>query len=91
MSDTDVVVLSDYGTGGLAHIATMIGQARAADRRVLVDPKGDDWARYRGATLVTPNRSENRSIDIGRCRSRCLVNDLPGRRILDRERPARRR
>ena len=59
---TDVVVLSDYGKGGLAHIATMIGQARAAGRRVLVDPKGDDWARYRGASLVTPNRSEFRDV-----------------------------
>ena len=59
---TDVVVLSDYGKGGLAHITTMIGQARAAGRRVLVDPKGDDWARYRGATLVTPNRSEFRDV-----------------------------
>ncbi len=62
LRDTDVVVLSDYGKGGLAHIATMIGQARAAGRRVLVDPKGDDWARYRGATLVTPNRSEFRDV-----------------------------
>jgi rfaE bifunctional protein kinase chain/domain len=59
---TDVVVLSDYGKGGLAHIAAMIGQARAAGRRVLVDPKGDDWARYRGASLVTPNRSEFRDV-----------------------------
>ena len=49
--DCDVVVLSDYGKGGLAHIATMIERARAAGKRVLVDPKGDDWARYRGATL----------------------------------------
>ena len=40
----------------------MIGQARAARRPVLVDPKGDDWAKYRGATLVTPNRSEFRDV-----------------------------
>ena len=58
----DVVVLSDYGKGGLAHIATMIGQAREARRPVLVDPKGDDWAKYRGATLVTPNRAEFRDV-----------------------------
>ncbi len=58
----DAVVLSDYGKGGLAHIAEMIGQARAAGRPVLVDPKGDDWAKYRGATLVTPNRSEFRDM-----------------------------
>ena len=54
----DVVILSDYGKGGLAHIARMIGMARAAGKRVLVDPKGDDWSRYKGAHVVTPNRKE---------------------------------
>jgi rfaE bifunctional protein kinase chain/domain len=54
----DVVILSDYGKGGLTHIAAMIAAARAAAKPVLVDPKGDDYARYRGATLLTPNRSE---------------------------------
>jgi rfaE bifunctional protein kinase chain/domain len=54
----NVVILSDYGKGGLAHIAKMIGMARAAGKRVLVDPKGDDWSRYKGAHLVTPNRKE---------------------------------
>jgi rfaE bifunctional protein kinase chain/domain len=58
LPDCDVVILSDYGKGGLAHIAKMIGLARAAGKRVLVDPKGDDWSRYRGAHLVTPNRKE---------------------------------
>ena len=54
----DVVILSDYGKGGLAHIAEMIRLAREAGKPVLVDPKGDDYARYAGATLLTPNRSE---------------------------------
>jgi rfaE bifunctional protein kinase chain/domain len=54
----NVVILSDYGKGGLAHIAKMIGMARAAGKRVLVDPKGDDWSRYKGAHVVTPNRKE---------------------------------
>jgi rfaE bifunctional protein kinase chain/domain len=54
----DLVILSDYGKGGLAHISRMIGMARGAGKRVLVDPKGDDWSRYRGAHLVTPNRKE---------------------------------
>lgn len=58
----DVVILSDYGKGGLAHIAEMISLARAAGKPVLVDPKGDDYARYRGATLLTPNRSEFREV-----------------------------
>lgn len=58
----DVVVLSDYGKGGLKHIAEMIRLARAADKPVLADPKGDDYARYQGATLLTPNRSEFREV-----------------------------
>ncbi|MEO8302647.1 MAG: D-glycero-beta-D-manno-heptose-7-phosphate kinase [Betaproteobacteria bacterium] len=65
LADTDLVILSDYGKGGLAHIATMIERARAAGKPVLVDPKGDDWARYRGATVVTPNRGEFRQV-VGR-------------------------
>jgi rfaE bifunctional protein kinase chain/domain len=60
-----LVVLSDYGKGGLAHIATMIERARAAGKAVLVDPKGEDYARYRGATLLTPNRNEFRQV-VGR-------------------------
>ena len=58
----DAVILSDYGKGGLAHIAEMIRLARAAHKPVLVDPKGDDYTRYRGATLLTPNRSEFREV-----------------------------
>ncbi len=62
LNGADVVILSDYGKGGLAHIAEMISLARAAGKPVLVDPKGDDYARYRGATLLTPNRSEFRQV-----------------------------
>lgn len=54
----DVVVLSDYGKGGLTHIAEMIRLAREAGKPVLVDPKGEDYSRYKGASLLTPNRSE---------------------------------
>jgi rfaE bifunctional protein kinase chain/domain len=62
LPQADVVVLSDYGKGGLAHIAEMIRAARAAGKLVLVDPKGEDYARYQGATLLTPNRSEFRQV-----------------------------
>jgi len=62
LPEADVVILSDYGKGGLTHIAEMIRSARAAGKPVLVDPKGDDYARYRGATLLTPNRSEFREV-----------------------------
>ncbi len=54
----DAVLFSDYGKGGLAHIPRMIELARAAGKPVLVDPKGADYVRYTGATVITPNRSE---------------------------------
>jgi rfaE bifunctional protein kinase chain/domain len=60
LSSCDAVILSDYGKGGLKHIAPMIGRARAAGKRVLVGPKGEDYSRYRGAYLITPNRAELR-------------------------------
>ncbi len=56
--EQDAVVFSDYGKGGLAHIPRMIDVARSAGKPVLVDPKGNDYSRYAGATLITPNRSE---------------------------------
>jgi D-glycero-beta-D-manno-heptose-7-phosphate kinase len=58
----DAVILSDYGKGGLTHIAAMIAAAKAAGKPVLVDPKGEDYTRYRGATLLTPNRAEFREV-----------------------------
>jgi D-glycero-beta-D-manno-heptose-7-phosphate kinase len=62
LAECDVVVLSDYGKGGLVHIADMIRAARKAQKRVLVDPKGDDYARYRGASIITPNLAELREV-----------------------------
>lgn len=58
----DVVILSDYGKGGLTHISEMIRIARSYDKPVLVDPKGDEWGKYAGATVITPNRSELREV-----------------------------
>lgn len=54
----DAVLFSDYGKGGLKHVARMIELARAAGKPVLVDPKGSDYACYAGATVITPNRAE---------------------------------
>jgi rfaE bifunctional protein kinase chain/domain len=54
----DAVLFSDYGKGGLAHIPKMIARARAAGKPVLIDPKGSDYERYAGATVITPNRAE---------------------------------
>jgi len=64
----DIVVLSDYGKGGLTHIAEMIEAAHERGKRVLVDPKGDDYSRYKGATLITPNQAELRAV-VGRWKS----------------------
>ena len=54
----DAVLFSDYGKGGLEHIPRMIELARKAGKPVLVDPKGTDYSRYAGATVITPNRAE---------------------------------
>lgn len=62
LDDCDVLVLSDYGKGALARIDELIALARAARRTVIVDPKGDDYARYAGATVLTPNRAELREV-----------------------------
>ena len=62
LASHDVVILSDYGKGGLTHVARMIELARAAGKPVLIDPKGDDYAKYAGATLLTPNRSEFKEV-----------------------------
>ena len=54
----DAVLFSDYGKGGLTHIPRMNALARAQGRPVLIDPKGSDYSRYAGATVITPNRAE---------------------------------
>jgi len=58
LADHDIVVLSDYAKGVLDRVVDLIAMARAAGVPVLVDPKGDDYTRYAGVSLVTPNRSE---------------------------------
>ncbi|SUO93690.1 bifunctional D-glycero-beta-D-manno-heptose-7-phosphate kinase/D-glycero-beta-D-manno-heptose 1-phosphate adenylyltransferase HldE [Suttonella ornithocola] len=58
----DIVVFSDYAKGALARISSMIALAKAAGKTILVDPKGQDFHRYQGADLLTPNRSELEAI-----------------------------
>jgi rfaE bifunctional protein kinase chain/domain len=62
LADYDVIVLSDYAKGSLVAVADMIAAARAAGKVVMVDPKGDDFSRYAGATVLTPNKSEFKRI-----------------------------
>ncbi len=70
----DVIVLSDYAKGSLVNVAAMIAAARAAGKLVLVDPKGDDFSSYAGASLLTPNRSEFKHI-VGSWRSEEELTD----------------
>lgn len=53
-----VIVLSDYAKGGLANVSEMIDIAARAGKRILVDPKGEDFTRYAGASVLTPNKAE---------------------------------
>jgi rfaE bifunctional protein kinase chain/domain len=83
LEEADVVIISDYGKGGLAHIEEMIALAQARSVPVIVDPKGRDFSRYRGASLITPNRREFEEM-AGECpdentliqRAHALVTDL---------------
>jgi len=53
-----VIILSDYAKGSLTHVQAMIKAARAMGKKVLVDPKGIDYSRYHGASVLTPNYKE---------------------------------
>jgi rfaE bifunctional protein kinase chain/domain len=74
LANHDIVVLSDYAKGVLTRVESLLAMARHAGIPVLVDPKGDDYARYRGATLVTPNRSEMQQA-VGRWNSEAELTD----------------
>ncbi|OUR88043.1 bifunctional heptose 7-phosphate kinase/heptose 1-phosphate adenyltransferase, partial [Cycloclasticus sp. 44_32_T64] len=63
-----VVVLSDYDKGTLASVQQLISVAKLAGKKVLVDPKGMDFKKYQGATLITPNWSEFQAV-VGECHS----------------------
>ncbi len=64
----DVVVLSDYGKGGLTHVSEMIRIASNRSKPVIIDPKGSDYSRYKGASLITPNMKEFEAV-VGECAS----------------------
>jgi D-beta-D-heptose 7-phosphate kinase/D-beta-D-heptose 1-phosphate adenosyltransferase len=83
LKNMNTIVLSDYGKGALDDVAAMIDACRSAGLPVLVDPKGNDFNKYRGATLITPNQTEFESV-AGNCSSddelvasaREMVSDL---------------
>lgn len=68
LHSNNVVVLSDYGKGTLASVQELIRLARSEGKAVLVDPKGTDFEKYRGATLITPNWQEFQAV-VGPCES----------------------
>lgn len=68
LADADLVVFSDYAKGTLQFVQSMLSHCRDLGKPTLVDPKGQDFERYRGATLITPNLSELEAV-VGRCAS----------------------
>jgi rfaE bifunctional protein kinase chain/domain len=59
---SDIIVFSDYGKGTLKHIRSMINMAKNFGKTVLVDPKGHNYDKYRGADLIKPNIDEMREL-----------------------------
>ncbi|QJQ95574.1 MULTISPECIES: bifunctional D-glycero-beta-D-manno-heptose-7-phosphate kinase/D-glycero-beta-D-manno-heptose 1-phosphate adenylyltransferase HldE [Halomonadaceae] len=67
LQDVDLIILSDYGKGTLNRVEELIALARRTGKRVLIDPKGSDFGKYRGASVITPNLSEFEGV-VGECR-----------------------
>lgn len=80
ISKHQVVVLSDYGKGTLTSVSAFIDAAVAKNIPVIIDPKGTDFAKYRQATLLTPNMSEFQAV-VGECNSNQLLEEK-GRQLL---------
>jgi D-beta-D-heptose 7-phosphate kinase/D-beta-D-heptose 1-phosphate adenosyltransferase len=66
LAATDIVILSDYSKGTLRQAPALIQSARVAHKPILIDPKGRDFSKYRGATLITPNLGEFEAV-VGAC------------------------
>jgi D-beta-D-heptose 7-phosphate kinase/D-beta-D-heptose 1-phosphate adenosyltransferase len=69
---TKAVILSDYGKGTLTDPQSLIQAAHQADIPILIDPKGTDFTKYRGATLITPNRNEFEAV-VGACQTEQIL------------------
>jgi D-beta-D-heptose 7-phosphate kinase/D-beta-D-heptose 1-phosphate adenosyltransferase len=74
LADVSVLVLSDYGKGALQNPVALIQAARECGIPVLADPKGSDFSRYQGATLITPNMGEFEAV-VGPCDSESAIVD----------------
>merc|ERR1712000_68830 len=89
LPNADVVILSDYGKGALSNPQYLINAARRAGKYILVDPKGTDFERYRGASLITPNLSEFEAVvgpaaddDTLVAKARTLISDYDLQAVL---------
>jgi D-beta-D-heptose 7-phosphate kinase/D-beta-D-heptose 1-phosphate adenosyltransferase len=74
VDDSQVMVLSDYGKGALQDIIDLIDLGRSRNIPIIVDPKGSEFTKYRGATLITPNLSEFEAVVGGSDNEDELVN-----------------
>ncbi len=85
LANCDAVILSDYGKGLLTPslVAHVIATARRRKVPVFVDPKGTDWDRYRGATYLTPNRSEAEAATGRKLRTDDELSDAASRLVVD--------
>jgi len=68
LENHDLLLLSDYSKGTLSDVQNLISLAKKQGKPILVDPKGTDFERYRGATLLTPNLSEFEAV-VGECKT----------------------
>ncbi|WP_025563549.1 bifunctional D-glycero-beta-D-manno-heptose-7-phosphate kinase/D-glycero-beta-D-manno-heptose 1-phosphate adenylyltransferase HldE [Psychromonas sp. SP041] len=80
--ESPVVVFSDYNKGSLSDIQNMIQLAKSRGAKVLVDPKGSDFEKYRGATLLTPNLSEFEEV-VGHCKTDQELFDRATQLVID--------
>ena len=62
IAKTDLIIVSDYGKGTIFNARKLIQSARKLGRKILIDPKGKDFTKYKGANLITPNKSEFENI-----------------------------
>ena len=72
VANHDLLLLSDYDKGTLSDVQALIKAANEHNVPVLVDPKGTDFSRYRGATLITPNLSEFEAV-VGHCKTEAEI------------------
>ena len=80
LDECDAVLLSDYAKGALVQIEQMIAKANAVGKPIIVDPKGEGFERYRGATVMTPNLMEFEAV-VGTCSDQTQLADK-GRALL---------